>query len=61
MVDEKTEYKMTVDKELRSYELTCEIDSPLGELFDAICEFQLLVIKKMQEVQPKKDATEEAP
>lgn len=61
MVDEKTEYKMTVKNDKREFVLSCATDSPLGELFDAVCEFQLLIIKKMKEIQPKQPDVAEDP
>ena len=37
----------------RTYSLECNSDSPLGELYDALCKMQAYIIKRMQDAQPK--------
>jgi hypothetical protein len=54
MINEKGIYSLSAEREDRQYLFTCSNDSPLGELFDVLSEMQVLVIKKMQDIQPKK-------
>lgn len=51
----KTETVLEVKKEDRIYKLQCDSTSPLGELFDALCEMQQFVIAKMNDSQPKRE------
>ena len=51
----KSETVLEVKKNDRIYKLQCDAKSPLGELFDALCEMQQFVISKINDSQPKKD------
>lgn len=35
----------------RDYQLLCEVDSPIGEVHDALSQMKLFVINKMKEVE----------
>lgn len=62
MTDERHVYVLRVKREKRDYELNCETDSPLGELFDVMNEMQSIIVKKIQEAQlsqPKDSGAEE--
>ena len=51
----KSETVLEVKKNDRIYKLQCDAQSPLGELFDSLCEMQQFVIGKMKESQPKRE------
>jgi len=44
---------LEVKKEDRTYVLTCEPNSPLGEIFDVLSTMKAFVISKMQESEKK--------
>ena len=53
----KTETVLVISSNDREYKLHCSNDSPLGELFDSLCQMQQLVINKIKDSQPKTDAS----
>ena len=53
----KSETVLEVRKNDRIYKLNCDGNSPLGELFDSLCEMQQFVISKMKDSQPKQAET----
>ena len=51
----KSETVLEVKKGDRIYKLHCDGTSPLGELFDSLCDMQQFVIAKMNDSQPKRE------
>lgn len=43
----------------RAYQLFCAVDSPIGEVHDALCSMKGFVIQKIQEAQNKEEASKE--
>lgn len=48
----KTRLSIEVKIQDRAYELFLSQDSPLGEVFDALCQMQSFVIDKIKNTQP---------
>ena len=51
-----TQTVLTISANGREYKLHCSNDSPLGELFDVLCQMKQLVINKIKDSQPAVDA-----
>lgn len=45
---------LEVIKNERRYVLECSNQSPLGELYDSLCEMLAEVVKRIQQTEPKK-------
>lgn len=43
----------------KTYRFTCDPQSPLGEAYDVICEFQNFIIERMKEELKKQEANRE--
>lgn len=44
----------------REYQLLCEVDSPIGEVHDALSQMKLFVINKMKEVESSTSTEEKS-
>lgn len=47
----KNKSVLEVVKGAREYQFSCEPDSPLGEVFDALCQMKSYVVEKINEAQ----------
>ncbi len=50
--------KLEVTMGERKYQLLCEVDSPIGEVHDALSQMKIYVINKMKEVENMKNQIE---
>lgn len=53
MAELKTKTLIEVLKNEKKYVFECYSDSPLGEIFDVLCEMQTYVVNRIQDSQPK--------
>jgi hypothetical protein len=58
MTEPKNKFVLEVAKSDRKYCLEVDPQSPLGELFDALCDMQAYVMKRMADSQPKPEEKE---
>lgn len=49
----KTKAVLEISKGEKVYQLYCDADSPLGELYDILSSMKGIVLQKMQEAEPK--------
>jgi hypothetical protein len=56
MIKEEQLYSFSEKREDREYFFSCPITAPLGELFDVVAQIQQNIIRKMEQMQPQKEA-----